>query len=176
MSPTSKKTSAPAPRVAPGGIVHAITLCKDREEIHAFCRNPQNLARISKQPVTIVRQDGEAFTIERSDDDTRIPVEILGDEDGRRIAWRSTEGSFPHEGSIELVDAPGDEGTELIVRIYHQAAGGKIGGALSRQIQSSPASPIADALRRLKALLEAGEIPTIDGQPVGEPQKSKRKK
>lgn len=72
--------------------------------------------------------------------------------------------------------APGDEGTEVRVQLEYDAPGGKFGALLAKLSGGEPAQQVAEALRRFKALMEGGEIPTIDGQSVGEPQRSKLRK
>jgi uncharacterized membrane protein len=51
-----------------------------------------------------------------------------------------------------------------------------LGELYAKLTGEEPAHHVTEALRRFKALMEAGEIPTTDGQPVGGPQRKKRKK
>ena len=48
--------------------------------------------------------------------------------------------------------------------------------ARSKLTRDAASSQVYDALRRLKALLEAGEIPTTEGQPAGGPQRKAKGK
>lgn len=49
--------------------------------------------------------------------------------------------------------------------------GGRLGALLAKLTRDSAGSQVYDALRRFKALMEAGEIPPIKGQPVGGSQR-----
>lgn len=101
---------------------------------------------------------------------------IINDDPGKLIAWRSKEGGdVPNAGSVRFEAAPGDEGTEVTVALEYDPPGGKLGAAVAKLTRDSASSQIYDALRRFKALMEAGEIPTTEGQPVGGPQRSQQK-
>ncbi len=78
--------------------------------------------------------------------------------------------------TIRFEAAPGDEGTRVRVQLEYDVPGGKLAAWLARLTGEEPGQQVAEALRRFKSLMEAGEIPTTDGQPVGEPQRSRREK
>jgi uncharacterized membrane protein len=58
--------------------------------------------------------------------------------------------------------------------LEYNPPGGKIGAAVAKLTRDSASSQVYDALRRFKALMEAGEIPTIEGQSVGGPQRPRK--
>lgn len=84
------------------------------------------------------------------------------------ITWHTLEGAqLPHRGSVLFKPAPGGRGTELrLTLIYHPPAGAG-GRAVSRLFGAAPEQQAREALRRLKRIVETGELPTIDGQPRG---------
>jgi uncharacterized membrane protein len=100
---------------------------------------------------------------------------IINDKPGELIAWRSREGGdVDHAGSVRFEAAPGDEGTEVTVALEYNPPAGKVGAVLAKLTRDSAGSQVYDVLRRIKALLEAGEIPTVDGQSVGGPQEPRK--
>jgi hypothetical protein len=51
--------------------------------------------------------------------------------------------------------------------VVYQPPAGAIGAALARILGKDPSFMMRQDLRRLKALIEAGEIPTVEGQSHG---------
>jgi len=60
-----------------------------------------------------------------------------------------------------------DHGTRVHVKLQYSPPAGKLGAAFAWLTGEEPRIQVRDDLRRFKALLEAGEIPTIDGQTSG---------
>lgn len=73
---------------------------------------------------------------------------------------------FALPGIVELAQAPGDRGVEVRV-----ALNADVIPAASHLLETtngtSRSAPLKGALRALKAKLEAGETPTVEGQPSG---------
>jgi uncharacterized membrane protein len=57
-----------------------------------------------------------------------------------------------------------DRGTEVICRVAYDIPYGFFGELAARMSGTSPEAEIAEAMRRFKAILECGEIATIEGQ------------
>ena len=53
---------------------------------------------------------------------------------------------------------------------------GKVGALVAKMTGEEPEMQVEDDLLRFKALMETGEIPTIEGQPVGKDQQGKGKR
>jgi uncharacterized membrane protein len=53
------------------------------------------------------------------------------------------------------------------VHLQYEPPGGKVGAAIAWMLGHAPSQTIQEDLRRFKQLMEAGEIPTIQGQPRG---------
>jgi uncharacterized membrane protein len=68
---------------------------------------------------------------------------------------------------VTFQSAPLGQGTQLCVRMQYEAPAGKLGALVARLLGEEPKSAMRDDLRRLKQLLETGEIMTTQGQPVG---------
>jgi uncharacterized membrane protein len=161
-------------------VVRACTIRKPAEELYAFWRDFTNLTQVIKTPVSIASTgDGRShWSVPRpmGKDYIEWDAEIINDKPNELIAWRTLPGSeVAHAGSVRFEPAPGDEGTEVTVQVEYDAPGGKLAGMLAKLSPEGPKVQIDETLRRFKALMEAGEIPTTEGQPVGEPQRSKKK-
>lgn len=90
-------------------------------------------------------------------------ADIVDDRPGERIAWRSTEdASFPNHGAILLRRAPRDQGTELHLTLGFEPPGGVIGVKLARLFGEVPEQQLRADLRRLKQILETGEVVRSD--------------
>ena len=55
----------------------------------------------------------------------------------------------------------------LRVRLQYSPPGGKVGAAVARLFGRGSGTEIREDLRRFKQLVEAGEVPTTEGQPRG---------
>jgi uncharacterized membrane protein len=158
-------------------VVRAVTIRKPAAELYAFWRDLANLTRIIHHPVTITVASPEESHWSVSAPGGRVEWDalIVNDEPGRLIAWRSREGGdVDNAGSVRFEAAPGDEGTEVTVALQYDPPGGKLGALVAKFTRDSAASQVYDALRRFKALMEAGEIPTIEGQSAGGPQRPRK--
>jgi uncharacterized membrane protein len=95
-------------------------------------------------------------------------AEIINEITGELIAWRTVEGAdVVSAGSVRFTPAPGGRGTEVRVRLQYDPPAGKIGATVAWLLGHDPAATIREDLRRFKQLMEAGEVPTIEGQPRG---------
>ncbi|MFB3915211.1 MAG: SRPBCC family protein [Terriglobales bacterium] len=152
-------------------VERSLTINKPREEVFRFWRNLENLPRFMRH-LESVRSTGERW----SEWTARSPLggkitwhaEITQEREGESLVWQSLPGSDLNvHGSVEFRQAPGDRGTELRVTLRYSPAPGKIGEAVATLLRRSPRQQIAEDLRRFKQLMEAGEIPTTEGQPHG---------
>ncbi|HEX8151510.1 MAG TPA: cyclase, partial [Thermoanaerobaculia bacterium] len=84
------------------------------------------------------------------------------------IGWRSVEGSkVDNAGSVHFKPAAGGRGTEVKVVLRYDPPGGVFGAAVSKMFGEDPDYQVQEDLRRLKMLVETGEIATIAEQPTG---------
>ncbi len=177
---SSVRSKATVPDQTGIKVVRAITIRQPASVLFQFWRSLENLERVIKHPVTITRlSDNESHWSVSAPGGRCVEwdAEIFNEEPDRLIAWRSRDGAdIANAGSVRFEPGPGDEGTEVTVQLEYVAPGGKLGALLAKFSGEEPSQQVREALRRFKALMEAGEIPTIDGQSVGEPQRSLRKK
>jgi uncharacterized membrane protein len=84
------------------------------------------------------------------------------------IAWRSIDGSrVDNAGSVHFSPATGGRGTEVKVVLRYDPPGGVLGATVSKLLGEDPEMNVQEDLRRLKMLMETGEIATTEGQPAG---------
>jgi uncharacterized membrane protein len=70
-------------------------------------------------------------------------------------------------GNVQFGHAPSGRGTEVRVSFPYSAPGGMVGSIVAKALDKSPEQWITEDLRHFKEMMEAGEIATIAGQPVG---------
>lgn len=91
--------------------------------------------------------------------------EILSDEPGKRIAWRSIGGDSDNAGEVVFEAAPGGRGT--MVTVLQEFRMGKLFSAWETLTGRNPKQAVVENLRHFKAFAETGEIPRTQGQPHG---------
>jgi uncharacterized membrane protein len=141
------------------------------DQVYAFWRKLENLPRFMShlESVTELNQ-------QRSEWADRLPggmqvrwqSEIVEDQPGRLISWRTVPGSeINHVGSVRFESGPGGQGTQVHVEIYYGMPGGSTAAKAAKLVSMAPESIVTEDLRRLKQLIETGEIATTRGQPSG---------
>jgi len=86
---------------------------------------------------------------------------IVTDLPSEKFAWESDKGSkHPNAGEFELRDAPGGRGTEIHAKLAYEPVGGSLGRYAAKFSQKEPGIQLRRDLKRLKSLIEAGEVPT----------------
>ncbi|WP_030491263.1 SRPBCC family protein [Micromonospora chokoriensis] len=95
-------------------------------------------------------------------------AEIVDEAPGETIAWRSTgKADVPNAGTVRFVPAPDGVSTEVHVVLSYDIPGGAIGKAVARYFGEEPHQQLDDDLRRLKQVMETGQVVRSDGAPWG---------
>src|SRR5262249_48373258 len=80
-------------------------------------------------------------------------AELVNDQPGRLIAWRSLEGSqVDTAGSVHFNPAPSGRGTEVVVELKYDPPGGRLGSWLAWLFGREPSVQVREDLRRFKQL------------------------
>jgi uncharacterized membrane protein len=141
------------------------------EEAYRFWRNLQNLPLFMRhlESVRVIDERRSEWTaIGPLDTRLRWKAEIVEERENEFIAWRSIPGSeFHNRGSVEFRRAPGNRGTIVTATMEYEPPAGALGKVAAAILGKDPESTMREDLRRFKALIEAGEIPTIEGQTHG---------
>jgi uncharacterized membrane protein len=151
-------------RKGSGGIevTEAITINRPREEVYALWHNFENFPRFMAHLESVQMLDER-----RSHWKATAPAgaavewdaETIEDRPNELIAWRSlSDSQVPNSGQVRFRDAPGNRGTEVIVELKYQPPGGKIGALVAKLFGEEPSQQIKGDLRRLKQVMEVGEI------------------
>ncbi len=150
---------------------HASTINSDPETLYSVWRDFAGLPRFMDHLVSVtVDEEGRSHWVARAPAGRTVEweAEVTHDEPGRRIAWRSVEGSeVAHAGSVRFVPAPAGRGTEVHVSLEYAPPGGELGARLARFLKQEPQHQIQEDLRHFKQWIESGEVPTTEGQPSG---------
>jgi len=152
-------------------VEESIIIDRPADDIYLFWRDHANLSRFMSEVVEARSADGihSHWVVEGPLGVTlEWDAEIHNDEPGRLIAWRSLPGSqVATAGSVHFSSAAGGRGTEVRVNQKYDPPGGKLGIGVARLFGKDPDSVTRENLRRLKQLMEAGEIATVQGQSSG---------
>ncbi len=149
-------------------VVRAITIARPAEELYRIWRNFDGLPRFMQHLVSVKSEGNRSHWVARAPMGASISwdAEIVNEEPNRLIAWRSVEGSrVATAGSVTFEPAPGGRGTEVHVTLKYDPPGGKLGSWLAWAFGEEPGVQVGEDLRRLKQMMEAGEIATVEGQP-----------
>jgi uncharacterized membrane protein len=147
-----------------------ITINRGAGDVYAFWRRLENLPLFMPhlRSVEVIDERWSQWCANALGTTIQWRAEIVSDEPERRIAWRSVEDAdVPNEGEVTFRPAPGGRGTEVRVRMAYSPPAGAVGAAFAKLLGSDPGKRMMSDLRRLKQILETGEIPTTVGQTRG---------
>ena len=151
-------------------VEESFTIMKSPEELYNFWHNFENLPHFMKHLESVKTLDEKRSTwVAKAPAGSSVKwdAEIINDEPGKLIAWRSLAGAqVDNAGSIQFVDG-GDRGTEVKVTLEYVAPAGRFGKWVAKLFGEEPQQQVQEDLRRFKRLMETGEIPTTEGQPRG---------
>jgi uncharacterized membrane protein len=156
----------------PVHVERGFTIMKPVEEVYRFWRNFENFPKfMSHLDSVVVTGDRWSHWVARGPMKTTVSwhAEIVDEVPNQHIVWKSKPDSMIEtRGSVQFRKAPGDRGTELFVAMDYRPPMGKVADALATLLGHSAEQKIREDLRHMKQLLEAGEIPTTEGQSHGE--------
>lgn len=148
----------------------SITVNKPRQEVFRFWRDLENLPRFMQHLECVKVIDGKRsrwVALAPAGRTVEWDAEIINEIENELIGWRSLEGaSVDNAGSVRFADAPGGRGTRVKVELQYNPPGGPVGAIVARLFCREPSQQVGEDLRRFKSIMEAGEIPTTEGQPA----------
>lgn len=139
----------------------------DPDRLYRMWRDVEK-APLWQEQIAKVAVTGEAtshWTMNSGDKTIEWDSQVLADEPGRRISWRSIGGDSDNAGEVIFDAAPGGRGT--IVTVLQEFRMGKLISAWETLVGRNPKQAVIENLRHFKALAETGEIPRTQGQPHG---------
>jgi uncharacterized membrane protein len=149
----------------------AVTVKRPVEEVYRYWRDFTNLPSFMIHLASVQPTDNgrSRWTANAPAGRTvEWDAEVVEDKPNQRIAWRSLPGSqVSNAGSVWFTPAPGGGGTEVRVELAYDPPGGALGKVVAKLFGEEPQQQITDDLRRLKQVLETGEVVRSEGSPEG---------
>lgn len=148
----------------------ATVVRRPREQLFAYWRALENLPILFEHLVNVVDKGGG-----RSHWVARGPLgkivewdaEIHNEKPSELIAWRSLPGGdLDTAGSVRF-DTNTDGGTIVTLNMKYDPPAGTIGDSIASLLGNSLSKELQEGLRRFKQIAEAGEVPSVSGQPRG---------
>jgi len=138
-------------------------IARSAPDLYRFWRQLDNLPRFMEnlESVTVL-DERRSHWVAKGPLGARVEwdAEVHNEIPNELIAWRSLPGSeVDQAGSVHFT--PVAEGTDVRVVLRYAAPAGKLGDAVARVLGDDPSQQIADDLRRLKQVMEAGQVPTV---------------
>jgi uncharacterized membrane protein len=139
----------------------------DAQELYERWRDIEAVPTWQEQikEVTKTGEKTSHWVMRHGDKTIEWDSELLADEPGKRLAWRSTGGDSDNAGEVVFEPAPTGRGT--MVTVLQEFRMGKLASAWETITGRSPKQAVIENLCHLKALVEAGELPRTHGQPHG---------
>lgn len=163
--------SRPQPRASQDETRSTFLVNASPEQAYGLWRNFENLPRFMAHLSSVRSGEGgrsEWVANGLLGREVRWTAEMVADEPNQRIAWQSVAGSdVQTSGSVQFRADPLNRGTYVTARVQYSLPGGSFGSGLATLFGKHPEFVVREDLRRFKALLEAGEVPTTKGQPNG---------
>src|SRR5690606_38922101 len=154
--------------------VHAqrtITINRPIDEVYRFWRNFENLPRFMRHLESVTQADSRRSRwVAKGPMGLQVEwdAEIVEDRENELIRWASLEGSqVATSGGVEFRQGPVGRGTEVRVDLRYDPPAGMLGAAVAKVFGADPDQTMNEDLDKFKALMETGEVPTIEGQPRG---------
>jgi uncharacterized membrane protein len=154
----------------PSHVEHTITMAASPSEIYRLWRDFANLPSFMHNLEEVqVLDERRSRWVARGPVGARVSwdAEIFLERENELIAWRSLpEAQIVNAGSVHFAPAPGDRGTEVRVVLEYLPPAGNLGRIAARMFGAEPDQQVIDDLRRLKMIVEAGEVATNAMRPA----------
>ena len=146
----------------------AISLEKPIDEVYRFWRRLENLPRFMSYLERVTEVDHQrSHWVARGPGGMRVEwdAEIINDVPNQVIAWRTLPGAdVMSAGSVNFDTVRNGRSTQVSVHLQYAPPGGRAGALAARLFGREPSQTVREDLRRLKQVLEAGEIARSSAQ------------
>lgn len=143
-------------------VERSVSVMVSPEEAYNFVRNFEQWPAYMKhvQSVRVIDDKLSHWTVKAPAGTTvEWDAEIINEIPNELIAWRSINSpDIESAGSLRFEALPGNRGTMISAEFQYLPPAGVIGVAIAKLFGEEPEIQVKDDLRRLKQLLEAGEI------------------
>ena len=151
-------------------ITQSIAVNRPAEQLYRLWRDLEGLPRFMTHLIAVKSMGKKSHWVARGPVGMQVEwdAEVINDEPGRLLAWRSLEESqVSTAGSVHFTPLSADRGTEVSVTLKYDPPAGKLGAWLAWLFGEEPSVQIREDLRRFKQLIETGEIARTTGQSSG---------
>lgn len=140
------------------------------QEVYQFWRDFENLPRFMNRLETVSKLNDRRsrwVALGPGGKPIRWDAEIINERENEHISWHSlADSDIQVDGRVDFRSTPADRGTLIDVHIEYSPSLGT-GNTLANFLNKGANFIMRQDLRRLEAMIEAGEIPTIEGQSHG---------
>ena len=154
----------------PVRVVEQMVVGVSPQKAYEAWRDLERLPRFMRHVKSVTATNGSSHWVAQFSGLPEIEWDavLVQDEPGKVISWRSKDDAQPLEnaGSVTFFDLA-DRGTGLRVEIGYYPPAGALGRTVARLFGPVTEQQVREDVRRFKSLMEAGEIPTTEGQPTG---------
>lgn len=150
-------------------LTQSVTINRNIDDVYSFWRQLENLPKFMRHVRSVTQTSATRSHWVAQGGGSRQAIEwdsdLIEDKPNEIMRWRTVpNGAIEHSGEVRFKRAPGDRGTEVHVRIqYHPS----MGTAVAAVMYPYNKKVLDEEMRRLKQVLEVGEIATTEGQPSG---------
>ena len=139
----------------------------DAQTLYAMWSDIESAPQWQEQMQSVVRTGAKTshWVMRKGDSTVEWDSELLVDEPGKRLVWRSTAGDLNTAGEVIFEPAPTAQGT--MVTLLEEFKIGALASLWETLTGRNPKQGGIENLRHFKALAETGEIPRTQGQPHG---------
>lgn len=151
-------------------IAAVVTVNKPVEEVYNFWKDPRNYADFMDQMESVHPTTGG-----RSHWKVKAPpglsvewdAQIVQDIPNELIRWTSVDSTnIDSTGTVRFRTAPGDRGTIVSLDVEYKPKGGALGAKIGKLFATMPKTQMHNDLRRMKQLIELGEVVKSDATAV----------
>jgi uncharacterized membrane protein len=164
-------------------ITEATTVNRPIEDVYAFWRTFENFPRFMRHIDSVETSGRTSHWRAKGPAGIKVEwdAELVEDLENQRVSWRTLPNSdVEHHGSVRFAPAPGARGTEVWVHLHYSPPAGQLGRGIAWLLGGDPEREIKEDLRRVKQILETGEVVLPDGpalwraaQPIDRPERLK---
>jgi uncharacterized membrane protein len=146
----------------------SFTINRSPEEVYGFWSDANNWPLFMKGVQSAEQRDENTIVWKTSGTSMEGRSQISDRQPSQYIRWTDFFMGMTIDCSIEFRPAPGNRGTEVRWHLHSSSPRTMLAHLVGTAAGLSADQLARESLRRMKQLLEAGEIPTTDGQPHGD--------
>jgi uncharacterized membrane protein len=152
-------------------IERAVTIERSPGELYRFWRNFENLPRFMDHLDSVTVHDNmHSHWVAKAPAGKHVEWDavITNERENEALSWHSVGNSdIGNAGTVQFTPAPGGRGTVVKVTLQYDPPAGRLGATIAKLFGEEPDQQVREDLRHFKEIMEAGEIPTTQGQPAG---------